>query len=147
MFTQFDEDQRSKLDKSLFDVMALYIQVYQNLSVRVMDMLSQDQFNASEALDIMVSYSIAEEGSNTMYLKLIEIMLTRREEYNMVEVEMILNYFPHRIWSTEDQLRHLRDKFYSPVFNLITDSLYKMENRQFVSTFQGLCLCGPSIFS
>ena len=111
MFTQFDEDQRSKLDKSLFDVMALYIQVYQNLSVRVMDMLSQDQFNASEALDIMVSYSIAEEGSNTMYLKLIEIMLTRREEYNMVEVEMILNYFPHRIWSTEDQLRHLRDKF------------------------------------
>ena len=31
MFTQFDEEQESKLKKSLYDVMALYLQVYSNL--------------------------------------------------------------------------------------------------------------------
>ena len=79
-------------------------------------MLTQGMFNAQEALDIMVSYSIAEEGTNNMYLKLIEVMLTKRdEEYNIVECEMILNYFPHKIWSTEDELKHLRNKFYYPI--------------------------------
>jgi hypothetical protein len=39
------------------------------LQVRVLDM--SDQMEAHEALDIMVSYSIAEEGSNNLYLKLI----------------------------------------------------------------------------
>ena len=135
MFTQFDEDQASKLGKSLYDVMGLYIQVYQNLSVRVNDMLAQGMFDAKEALDIMVSYSIAEEGSNNMYLKLIEVMLLKREEYNIVECEMILNYFPHKVWSTEDDMRHLRDKFYAPIFDLITQNIYKIDNRQFISTF------------
>lgn len=71
MFTQFDDEQESKLSKSLYDVMAIYIQLYSNLQVRVMDMLAQDLFSAQEALDIIVSYSIAEEGSNNMYIKLI----------------------------------------------------------------------------
>ena len=48
-----------------------------------------------EALDILVSYSVAEEGTNTLYLRLIDLMLKRKEVYNMVEIEMILNYFPH----------------------------------------------------
>jgi hypothetical protein len=34
-------------------------------------MLYQDLFSAQEALDILVSYSIAEIGSNNLYLKLI----------------------------------------------------------------------------
>ena len=110
LFTQYDEDQESKLGKSLYDVMALYIQLYENLQVRVIDM--HDQIDAQEALDIMVSYSIAEEGSNNLYLKLIQTMLTKRREYNMVEVEMILNYFPHSIWTTEEDLKHLMEQFY-----------------------------------
>lgn len=31
MFTQYDEEQESKLAISLYDVMAMYIQVYDNL--------------------------------------------------------------------------------------------------------------------
>ena len=60
-------------------------------------MLYQDLFSAQEALDILVSYSIAEIGSNNLYLKLIQTMLAKRDPngYNMVEIEMILNYFPH----------------------------------------------------
>ena len=107
--------------------MALYIQVYENLNVRVLDM--HDQYNAQEALDIMVSYSIAEEGSNNLYIKLIQTMLSKREEYNMVEVEMILNYFPHSIWATEDDLKHLRDQFYQPIFDLIQNHLTNVDNR------------------
>ena len=67
-------------------------------------MLGQEMFDAREALDIMVSYSIAEEGSNNMYVKLIQVMLSKRDlgGYNLVEIEMILNYFPHSVWTTED---------------------------------------------
>jgi hypothetical protein len=33
-------------------------------------------------------------------------MLTKRDPngYNLVEVEMILNYFPHAVWATEEDL-------------------------------------------
>ena len=80
-------------------------------------MCNRDLFNNREALDILVSYSIAEEGSNNLYLGLIKTMLLKRENtmYEMVEIEMILNYFPHQIWASEDQLRPLRDKFYYPI--------------------------------
>ena len=72
-------------------------------------------FDAKEALDILVSYSIAEEGTNTLYIRLIETLVKRREEYNMVEIEMILNYFPHLIWQNEDNLIKLKDAFYYPM--------------------------------
>ena len=41
MFTQFDEEQQSKTKISLYDVLSLYIQIYQNIEVRINDMLSQ----------------------------------------------------------------------------------------------------------
>jgi len=102
MFTQYDDEQESKLSTSLYDVMALYIQVYNNLQIRVIDM--QGQFDAQEALDILVSFSISEEGSNNLYISMIETMTTKRDPgtYDMVEIEMILNYFPHLIWASED---------------------------------------------
>ena len=62
-------------------------------------------------------------------------MLTKREEYNMVEIEMILNYFPHSVWATEDDLKPLRDKFYHPILEMINNHLPKIDNRQFVSIF------------
>ena len=85
--------------------------MYNNLEIRVVDMLQQKMFTPTEALDIMVSYSISQEGSNNMYIKLIQLMLTRHD-YNIVEIEQILNYFPHQVWSTEEDMRPLRDSFY-----------------------------------
>ena len=89
------EDEDAELKTSLYDVMAMYLQVYDNLQVRVIDMARL--FDAQEALDVLVSYSIAEEGSNNLYIAMIECMLTKRDpsSYDMVEIEMILNYFPH----------------------------------------------------
>ena len=79
----------------------------------------------------MVSYSIAEEGTNNMFIKVIQTMLTRRNpsDYNMVEVEMILNYFPHQVWSTEEELQPLRDKFYAPILDVVGDNMSKIDNR------------------
>jgi hypothetical protein len=34
-------------------------------------MLQKDGFDANEALDILVSFSISEEGSNNMFIQLI----------------------------------------------------------------------------
>jgi hypothetical protein len=40
MFTQFDDDQASKTRITMYDVLSLYIQLYQNIEVRINDMLS-----------------------------------------------------------------------------------------------------------
>lgn len=76
-------------------------------------------------------------------------MLAERDpsSYNMVEIEMILNYFPHMIWASEDMLRPLRDKFYYPLLQRIRVELPTVDNRQFVAVFQGMTLCGPKIFT
>ena len=58
-------------------------------------------------------------------------MLSKRDVagYDMVEIEMILNYFPHSVWSTEDDLKHLRDQFYHPVLTGIENNLQSIDNR------------------
>jgi hypothetical protein len=84
--------------------------------VRVNDMLSQtDVISARDSLDVLVSYAIAEEGTNTLYIRLVESMLKRREDYSLVEVEMVLNYFPHNIWRNESDLKRLSEGFYHPL--------------------------------
>ena len=48
-----------------------------------------------------MSYVIAEEGTNTLYLGLIDLIARRdyiTTPYTLVEIEMILNYFPHDVW-------------------------------------------------
>ena len=40
-FTQFDDEQGSKFKISLYDVLSNYIQLYQNIEVRINDMLNQ----------------------------------------------------------------------------------------------------------
>lgn len=96
-FTQFDDEQSSKTKVSLYDVLAIYIQLYQNIEVRINDMLSSPDgiITPRDSLDALVSYAIAEEGTNTLYIRLVESMLKRTEDYNLVEVELVLNYFPH----------------------------------------------------
>ena len=79
-------------------------------------MLNQtDVINAKESLDVLVSYAIAEEGTNTLYIRLVESMLRRRDDYSLVEVEMVLNYFPHNIWRNESDLKRLSEGFYHPL--------------------------------
>ena len=88
-------------------------------------MMAQDLLTAQEALDTIVSFSIAEEGSNNMYIQLIQVMLTKinPQKYNIVEIEMILNYFPHAIWSTNDEMKELRDTFYVPLLENVNTNL------------------------
>lgn len=76
-------------------------------------------------------------------------MLTKRDVdgYNMVEIEMILNYFPHSVWATEDDLKHLREQFYQPIIDRLTSALSKVDNRAFLSLFQGMTLTGPRTFT
>ena len=101
MFQQRDEDE-DKLQKSLYDVMSIYITLYNNLEIRVLDMNYKKMFTSREALDMIVSYSISEEGSNILYLHMISLMLQAEEPYSLTEIEMILNYFPHGIWAEDD---------------------------------------------
>ena len=147
MFTQFDEEQTSKTKVSLYDVMSLYIQLYQNIEVRINDMLSQPGvLDAKDCLDVLVSYSIAEEGTNTLYLRLVENMLQRKEEYTIVEVEMVLNYFPHNIWRNENGLARLSIGFYHPMIQIVKDNISKVDTRTFLSLFQGLTPAGDKVF-
>ncbi|CDW74326.1 UNKNOWN [Stylonychia lemnae] len=148
MFTQYDEEQESKFKVSLYDVLSNYIELYQNLEVRVNDMLNQDNITLTpkEGLDVLVSYSIAQEGTNTLFVKLIELLLKRQEPYDIVEIELVLNYFPHVIWRNEQQLMILRDRFYYPMTLKINEIINDLDSRQFLSVFQGLSLCGDQVF-
>ena len=83
----------------------------------------------------MVSYSIAEEGTNTLYIRLVESMLKRKEDYNLVEVEMVLNYFPHSIWRNELDLTRLKETFYYPLIVKVKENIEKVDKRQFLSLF------------
>lgn len=70
-------------------------------------MLNGKRLSAVQALDVMSSFAIAEEGTNTLFLGLIDLVARRdinEQPYTTVEIEMILNYFPHSIWYDADQM-------------------------------------------
>lgn len=109
-------------------------------------MISKGMIDPKEALDILVSYSIAEEGTDTLYIRLVDTLLQRQEDYNLVEVEMILNYFPHYIWKHENvSLGRMKEGFYFPLGKIVKENLKNMDNRQFLSVFQGLTLSGEVV--
>ena len=79
----------------------MYIQVYNNLQIRVLDMINAGRLSPKQALDVLCSYAISEEGTNTLYIGLVEILAQRDasiEPYTIIELEMTLNYFPHAVW-------------------------------------------------
>jgi hypothetical protein len=98
-----------------------------------------------DSLDALVSYAVAEEGTNTLYIRLVESMLKRTEDYSLVEVEMVLNYFPHGIWRDDPALTRLRETFYYPMIEMIKAHISKVDKRQFLSLVQGLTLVGETI--
>jgi tRNA-dihydrouridine synthase len=54
-----------------------------------------------DALDVLASYAIANEGTNTLYLGLTEVLCQRdaiENPYSLTEIEILLNYFPHSIF-------------------------------------------------
>jgi len=80
---------------------------------------------------MLVSYSIAEEGSNNLYISLIQVILTKMDpsEFDLVEIEMIFNYFPHNVFNSEEDMRPLRDAFYEPLLMTLQIKMSQMENR------------------
>ena len=71
---------------------------------------------------------------------------------------MTLNYFPHAVWQdinerTNDSasrqesksMKSMRERFYGPIVNQTVMYLDVLTNSQFVSIFQGLCICGPIV--
>ena len=40
MFTDYDEDEPSKMKTGLYEILQMYIQLYQNLEIRVNDMVN-----------------------------------------------------------------------------------------------------------
>ena len=45
--------------------------MYENIERRVLDMINANTLTPKQALDIMCSYAIAEEGTNTLYVGLV----------------------------------------------------------------------------
>jgi hypothetical protein len=102
--------------------------------VRVNDWLSrppseEQALTPRDALDCLVSFAIAEEGTNTLYIRLVEAMLRREEDYTLVEVELVLNYFPHAIWREDPALTRLRESFYHPLLVLFKDNVGQVSRR------------------
>jgi hypothetical protein len=63
--------------------------------------MNSGSLDVKDALDVLASYAIADEGTNTLYLGLTEVLCRRdsfEEPYSLTECEMLLNYFPHQIF-------------------------------------------------
>ena len=82
-------------------------------------MLSQGQLTPKEAYDVLLSYCMADEGTNTLYLRLVDTLLKKQDEFTFLEIEMILNYFPHNIWKNDPALSRVKDSFYFPILKVI----------------------------
>lgn len=104
----------------------------------MLDLINAGKLDSQQALDVMVSYAIAEEGTNTLYLGLIDLIARRdyiKQPYTLTEIEMILNYFPHDVWQDVNSLElptdlssrardmsSLRQKFYYPMIRTLDAS-------------------------
>jgi len=97
-----------------------------------------------EALDALTSFAISEEGTNTLYLGLVEVVAQRdhfEEPYSLQECEMTLNYFPHHVWqetqqnSTNANIESMRDRFYGPILEMVQTQWVYMPNEQFLAIF------------
>jgi hypothetical protein len=73
MFTD-DSIEESKLTKSHYEVLQSYISLYNNLEIRVNDYINGKHLSPEDALDVLASYAIANEGTNTLYSGLTEVL-------------------------------------------------------------------------
>ena len=156
MFTDHDAQQDSKLKTNLFEVLQAYIQLYSNLEVRINDFINQKRLGPIDALDSLTSYAIAEEGTNTLYLGLVELICQRdavAQPYTLKEIELLLNYFPHAILQdtqnseVNGDITVMRDKFYFPILHHLMGSWEVMTTEQFLAIFQGLTLAGSKVLT
>jgi hypothetical protein len=108
---------------------------------------------------VLTSYAIAEEGTNTLYLGLVDVIARRdyiNDPYTLQEVEMVLNFFPHDVWQDVrndkfdagfTDMSPLRQKFYYPVMQRLDLGWIELSHDQFLSVVQGLTLTGPDVFT
>jgi hypothetical protein len=50
------------------EILQIYSQIFQSLETRVLSHLSKGEMSPKEALDALISFSIAEEGTKTLFL-------------------------------------------------------------------------------
>lgn len=127
----------------------------------MLDLINAGKLDPQQALDVMVSYAIAEEGTNTLYLGLIDLIARRdylTSPYTLTEIEMILNYFPHEVWQDVNQvdlptdlaqakdMSPVRQKFYYPMIRTLDLHWKDLTHDQFLAMVQGLTLTGPDVF-
>jgi hypothetical protein len=123
------------------------------MEVRMNDILNSKRMTQKQAIDVLASYSIANEGTNTLYLGLIEAISAPAKQgeqsdlFSLHDIEMLLNYFPHAIWkeSSQQAMIENRETFYFPLIYKIDSNWKNMDNAQFLAIFQGLVLAGPTI--
>lgn len=116
----YGDESTTKLLVSLKDVHASYQTLFHNLEIRTIEFLNKNEMTGLDSLDALIAFSIGQEGTNTLYMLLInEVMnYTRRnkdQSYTVTEIELLLNYFPHIVFKDHNELRGLEFEFYQPL--------------------------------
>ena len=73
----YDDESEDKFKAGMYEVCAMYIQVYENIERRILDYINSNRLTPKQALDVMCSYAIAEEGTNTLYVGLVQLLALR----------------------------------------------------------------------
>ena len=113
-------DNENKLETQINDVIVTYSRLYHNIELILHDEFKWKSIDEWECVDIIISYSIAVEGSNILWDKILEKVIPGIEEmkFTIHDLELIAYYFPIGVWTHPDNEHH-KNEFY----NLIAEQV------------------------
>ena len=117
----FPDAHDGTLDQSEADLVGIYSTIFENIERRLLRAFKsmsqeykkenydtteaserftqQERINYEDAITILVSFSKAQEGSDLLYENLMDIILKNSSELKTSDLQQILNYFPHKLYS------------------------------------------------
>ena len=90
----YTESMDKTMSKSIYDIIERYRILFINLELFVQEHLNRKNIDHREAIDVLVSFSIAGEGSNLLYERIAEQIepALKESKYTLHDIELIVNY-------------------------------------------------------
>lgn len=126
----YSESMDQTMSKSIYDIIERYRILFLNLDLFVHEHLNRKNFDHREAIDILVSFSIAGEGSNLLYQRIAELIepALNESKYTLHDIELIINYIPLELWE--------QTKIHEVVPKMMMSEVDKLTIKEQLSFFQ-----------
>ena len=126
----FTSSMDETMSKNIYDIIEHYRILFVNLELYVQEHLNRKTIDHREAIDVLISFSIAGEGTNLLYERISELVIPalKQGKYTFHDIELIVNYMPTEYWE--------QSKIYQLIPQLIINEIDKFNNKEILSFFQ-----------